>query len=137
MSFEHQRQQPSIIERIKSAGKYLEVSKAEIQNEMTRLYKEGDTKGIIEMFTAYRDWELRGALERKDQRTQNDIIALAMRNFDFVARVADSSICVTSNDTVSAIVMSTEDSSNIIGSIRQFYRDAIGYNPQLINSRNN
>lgn len=127
MTLEHDR--PSITERIRIAGSELGVSRAEIEQEMIKFLKDRNSRGIREMFDAYLDWETRVPHTSPTKRTPEEIRDLAMDNFDFVASVADNRQ-ITSGDTVSAIVMAIESLTEIVGPIRQFYRDAIGYYPE-------
>lgn len=80
---------PSITERIRSAGVELGVSRAEIEREMARFYNERDIDGIVGMFDAYYDWENRQSHTSPKQRNPSEVRDLALRNFDYVASVAE------------------------------------------------
>jgi len=129
MYSERQHPELSIAERIKAAKEELGVSKAEIEQEMIVLFQKRNAVGIKEMFDAYLDWEIREANTSPKQRTQEEVRSLAIRNFDYVASVADNRK-ITSGDEFSAIVIATESPTEIVGPIRQFYRDTIGYHPE-------
>lgn len=133
MDLEKRRSTPSITERIKSANTELGVSMAEIEQEMTRFYNGRDTDGIVRMFDAYHDWENRQAHTAPKKRTPHEIRYLALGNFDLIASIADNKT-VTVGDEVLAITMAIHSNSEISGPIRQFFREAVGFKPQLPNS---
>ncbi len=117
----------TVTDRIKNAGIYLEVSPDEIACEVRRFATAGNVEGLRTMFDAYLSWELRGA---KKGRTVDQTKTLAMKNFDFVARTADTfDATVEDIHLALAIAAFDEGGKKTVGSITRFYREAVGYNP--------
>jgi hypothetical protein len=125
---EGEQKPQSILERLKSAKETLEVSRRELEHEFVRLSERGDEpakKELSDVFDAYLSWELR---ESPKDQTPDDIRSRALRNFDFVARVADTRLAW--GDDISTLSMvNNEENLNRIGKVRQFFRDAVDYNP--------
>src|SRR5215218_7011036 len=90
LSMEGEPKLQSILERIRIAQDRLRVSPRELEKEFVRLAEQGDKqakKELSDVFDAYLSWESR--VSPKDQRP-DDIRSRALRNFDFIAQVADA-----------------------------------------------
>jgi hypothetical protein len=129
MGTEKQRPESSITDRLKMAGEHLEVSRAELREELTRFATLSDVQGARKMFDAYLAWELREAPKKKKGITPDEIRGIAHRNFDYVAEVADN-IRITKGDEGAAIELAHQEDMNVVGPVRRFYRDAVGYHPE-------
>ena len=127
-TMEGEQQPQKIVERIKNTKETLGVSRRQLEQEFARLTERGDDqakKELSDIFNAYLSWELRKPLK---DRTPDDIRSMALGNFDVVAEVADSRKAWDYNlSTFSSV--SYETKPHPIGKVRQFYRNAVGYNP--------
>jgi len=129
---EQLKPQPSVAERIKLAKETLGVSRREIEDELTRLHNERNADGLKEVFNAYLTWELREAPKNSDKQNPDDITALALRNIDFVAEVADSRKVAVDDYSTLRTALDTD----IVGPIQQFFRDTVGYHPKPTDNSN-
>ena len=122
----------SVTERIMRAGETLGVSRREISMEITRLAGDNDTTGMQSLFKAYENWEIR----MKDPGVSKEQIEeLAKRNFDVVARFADS--YSINRDDLTGETYALESENKPPGKITTFFRKAVGYDPPIDNSINN
>ncbi len=117
----------SITERIRNAdGEVLGVSRYDIEQELTRFSEERNADELLEMFDAYLDWEIRmsphTSLEKVSKR--------AMGNFDLVAKVADIRKLYERDEDHPVLKEVSEHSTSVVGPIRQFYRETVGYHPE-------
>ena len=113
----------SIVERIRNARAVLNVSMSELEKEMVGLYKEKNSEGVINLFEAYRDWEIR---ESDGSKTKEESIKLVKRNLDYICAVADKRLELDhnyNNDT--AVVIATKLSKTSVGPVQIFYRNSI------------
>ncbi len=116
-----------LTERIKNAGRYLGVSRRELEDEFVQLYHAQDKQGAMELFMAYQNWEIR---ESKGRKSLSEIKDLARQNLDYVCEVADTRIRRREgHETDAAVVEATIMSTPVVGEVRQFYRDSTNYHP--------
>lgn len=90
---------------------------------MIDFYNHQDKNGIKELFEAYKNWEIR---ERNKVKTIEEITILAENNFDCISKLADNYI--KSEDLLMSSILYAQSPANS-GSINQFYREAINYQP--------
>src|SRR4029450_4163538 len=94
-------------------------------NFQARFWNSGGRGDSPTDCSAYLSWELR--VSPKDQ-TPDDIRARALRNFDYVAEVADVRKAWGEDMPTFAVTLD-ETTSHPVGKVRQFFRDAVDYHP--------
>lgn len=101
----------------------LEISPSELVQAVSILAKENDPKRLCTLFDAYLGWELEPYAGTEE--TVEQITARSLRNFDTICQLADNLQTAIGNKIVAENLNVYGDQTQI-GSIRRFYRQAIG-----------
>jgi len=118
---------PDIVERIRQSQEVLDASLQEIADAMTLFQSSNDETQMQELFDVYKQWEL----SQQSKRTVEETVLLAHKNFDIVARVADG--LLASDGALLYAMRKAIDEPRARGPISEFYRNAVGYDPNASN----
>lgn len=121
--------EPSIIDKIRNSGDDLRVGMMQVGAALKLFTETGDAETTVKLFDAYKEWCTKNLKKTGAIVSDKVVTQTAMANLDSIARLMDNLTTSGGNSWLAYLVLGREEYEHVIGPVRSFYRQAVGYSP--------